>query len=51
MPGYKNEGTSGNKKSRAEAPQCCLKNKFFVGLLYLRYHMPKNFSAISVARL
>jgi hypothetical protein len=40
-----------NKKSRAEAPQCCLKNKFFVGLLRLRYYMPKNFSAISVERL
>jgi hypothetical protein len=35
------------KKSRAEAPQCSLKNEFFVG----RYHMPKNFSAISVERL
>jgi hypothetical protein len=40
-----------NKKSRAEAPQCSLKNEFFVGLLYLGDHIPKNFSAISVERL
>ena len=40
-----------HKKSGAEAPQCSLENEFFVGLLHLRYHMPKNLSAISVERL
>ncbi len=39
------------KKSRAEAPQCFLKNETYVGLLCLRHYIPKNLSAISVERL
>ena len=38
-----------NKRSRSSA--WYLENEFFVGLLHLRYHMPKNLSAISVERL